>query len=367
VDRNHAIITGITHDTQKKAITVQYNSSGKKEWSRTFNTESKNSEFPCDLAVDFWGNIYVAGYSWNDAYGNSSRSAFLIKYRRTGEVDWIKSNATEFAWMTPSGVAVDQIGNIILNLQNTRGITTIKYDPRGNEIWQARSPLQFGHLYPMTQNIKIDELNCIYIFLDNGGILKYNPKGQPEWVQESGIGKFTAWRSGFALDSEANAYVCVEDGDLPNPHYFVKYNRAGALQWVSFCDYTINDLVIDPGGTIYTAGVREGTGWSTGIAEKYPPASPRRPGIVTGYKFTPNFPNPFSFGTRFHFEMPVAGHVTLKIYNVLGQHVATVVDTFKAPGSYTVPFFQQNLSSGIYFCVFRVNDFSARKKIALVK
>jgi len=367
VDRNYVIMTGTTSGNYSKTITVKYNSSGQKEWSQIYNSASRNYEIPCDLAVDYFGNSYVAGYSWNDAVNHSSRSAYLIKYTHTGEVAWIKSNETEFAWMTPSGVAVDQIGNIILNLQNNRGITTIKFDPSGKEIWQVHNPLQWGHLYPMTQNIRIDEMNFIYIFLDNGGILKYHPEGQPEWLVESGIGRFSARRGGLALDAESNAYVYIEDSDLPNPHYFLKYDRAGTVQWVSFCDYTINDLAVDPAGRIFTAGVREGSGWSSGIAEKYTSVSPRRPAFPTDYQFFQNFPNPFNFGTRFHYEMPVAGHATLKIYNVLGQYVVTVVDEFQKPGIYTVPFFQQNLSNGIYFGVFRVNDFTAQKKIMLVK
>lgn len=188
VDRNSAIITGTTSGVYNKTITVKYNSSGQKEWNQIFNSASGNYEFPCDLAVDFFGNIYAAGYSWNDAVNNSSRSAYLIKYTHTGEVAWIKSNETGFEWMTPSGVAVDQIGNVVFNLQNIRGITTIKYHPSRREIWQAHNPLQLGHLYPMTQNIRIDEMNFIYIFLDNAGILKYHPDGQPEWVIESGNG-----------------------------------------------------------------------------------------------------------------------------------------------------------------------------------
>ena len=59
--------------------------------------------------------------------------------------------------------------------------------------------------------------------------------------------------------------------------------------------------------------------------------------------------------------------VTLKIYNVLGQEVATLVNARQSAGYYTVNFNAELLASGIYFCVLRTDNFSSTQKMMLLK
>jgi hypothetical protein len=85
------------------------------------------------------------------------------------------------------------------------------------------------------------------------------------------------------------------------------------------------------------------------------------------YALDQNYPNPFNPSTRIQYGLPVAGLTTLKVYNLLGQEVATLVNEHQAPGTYTVKFDATSLASGMYF--FRVQSgwFSAVKKMMLVK
>ena len=85
------------------------------------------------------------------------------------------------------------------------------------------------------------------------------------------------------------------------------------------------------------------------------------------YSLNQNYPNPFNPTTNFRFSIPQAGFTTLKIYNLLGQQVAIVLDEYMSPGSYDVRFDAAGLSSGIYLYTIRVNDFSASKKMILMK
>jgi uncharacterized lipoprotein YddW (UPF0748 family) len=80
-----------------------------------------------------------------------------------------------------------------------------------------------------------------------------------------------------------------------------------------------------------------------------------------------NYPNPFNPSTNFRFKISEAGFTTLKIYNLLGQEVAEVVNEFMNPGTYDIRFDAAGLASGIYFYRIRVNDFSASKKMILVR
>jgi hypothetical protein len=62
-----------------------------------------------------------------------------------------------------------------------------------------------------------------------------------------------------------------------------------------------------------------------------------------------NYPNPFNPSTTIHFELPDAAHVTLTVYNVLGQQVMSVLDEERSAGRYDVRIDASALSSGAYF------------------
>jgi hypothetical protein len=80
-----------------------------------------------------------------------------------------------------------------------------------------------------------------------------------------------------------------------------------------------------------------------------------------------NYPNPFNPSTNVSFYLPKAGNVTLKIYDLLGREVATLVDDNLNAGSYSVEWNAANYSSGIYLYKLKSADFSETKKMLLVK
>jgi uncharacterized lipoprotein YddW (UPF0748 family) len=89
--------------------------------------------------------------------------------------------------------------------------------------------------------------------------------------------------------------------------------------------------------------------------------------LPSEYALEQNYPNPFNPSTNFRFKLAEAGLTTLKIYNLLGQEVTEVVNEFMNPGTYDIRFDAAGLASGIYFYRIRVNDFSASKKMILVR
>ena len=89
--------------------------------------------------------------------------------------------------------------------------------------------------------------------------------------------------------------------------------------------------------------------------------------FASEYTLEQNFPNPFNPTTNFRFNIAQAGFTTLKIYNLLGQEVAVVVNEYLSPGVYNFDFNASNLSSGFYLYRLKVNEFSASKKMILLK
>ncbi len=85
------------------------------------------------------------------------------------------------------------------------------------------------------------------------------------------------------------------------------------------------------------------------------------------FEVSQNYPNPFNPSTKITFTIPNDGFVTLKIYNVMGEEVATLLDSFQKAGGYDVEFNASKLTSGIYFYTLSTGNFSATKKMMLIK
>jgi len=84
-----------------------------------------------------------------------------------------------------------------------------------------------------------------------------------------------------------------------------------------------------------------------------------------GYELHQNFPNPFNPTTRIRYAIPVAGHVSLKVFDVLGREVAAVVNGVKAPGAHDVEFHAGGLPSGVYFCRMASGPFTETTRLVL--
>lgn len=89
--------------------------------------------------------------------------------------------------------------------------------------------------------------------------------------------------------------------------------------------------------------------------------------VVKNYELFQNYPNPFNPSTSISYSIPADGFVTLKIFNVIGQEVATVVNEQQKAGKYTARFDARQLSSGVYFYKIEAGTFTAVKKMMLLK
>lgn len=104
--------------------------------------------------------------------------------------------------------------------------------------------------------------------------------------------------------------------------------------------------------------------WFTegGIGVKENPAF-----IAKNYSLEQNYPNPFNPSTIIRYSIPENAHVTLKIYNLLGQEIAELVNAEQKAATYDVTFDASKLSTGIYFYTVKAGKFTSTKKMALVK
>jgi hypothetical protein len=89
--------------------------------------------------------------------------------------------------------------------------------------------------------------------------------------------------------------------------------------------------------------------------------------VPVEYSLEQNYPNPFNPSTIIKYALPRSSNVSLKIYDMLGNEVKTVVNEFKTAGTYSVNFDASSLSSGVYFYKIVAGDFTDAKKMTLVK
>jgi hypothetical protein len=92
--------------------------------------------------------------------------------------------------------------------------------------------------------------------------------------------------------------------------------------------------------------------------------TPKNP---ASYYLGQNFPNPFNPSTTINYSLAEHGLITIKVYNLIGKEMATLVNEEKPAGNYSVKFDGSSLSSGIYFYTMKAGDFTQTKKFILVK
>jgi hypothetical protein len=90
-------------------------------------------------------------------------------------------------------------------------------------------------------------------------------------------------------------------------------------------------------------------------------------GLPMTYALYQNYPNPFNPATRIQFDLPKASHVTLKIYNTLGEQIGALIDSDLLPGNHQVTWNAAGYASGTYFYVIQADGFRAVRRMILIK
>ena len=123
--------------------------------------------------------------------------------------------------------------------------------------------------------------------------------------------------------------------------------------------------------TIYANVDRDFPGaWN--YAPNFPISISRSSGIINNstpvnFGLGQNFPNPFNPDTRIIYNIDKKGLVTLKIYDILGRKIATLVNEVLEPGSYYVNFNSENISNGVYYYILQLNNRMDVKQMIVVK
>jgi len=89
--------------------------------------------------------------------------------------------------------------------------------------------------------------------------------------------------------------------------------------------------------------------------------------VPSAYDLSQNYPNPFNPSTKINFSLPKSGNVKLAVYDMVGNEVAVITNGEMVSGNYTADFDATKLASGVYFYTLVTNEFTATKRMILVK
>ncbi|MCF6270803.1 MAG: T9SS type A sorting domain-containing protein [Melioribacteraceae bacterium] len=190
--------------------------------------------------------------------------------------------------------------------------------------------------------------------------------------------------NGLAID-EANGRVWTTRKNNSKAHNIMAYSMSDGTLGDSFGDggWSIRDVNVDAAGNvlIISSSYEKFRIFSPTGANSYTTVSPSKIDVDNGvvgveeisseipkeYALGQNYPNPFNPTTLINFSLPESGLVTLKVFNILGQEVAELVNDVKAAGSYKVSFDASGLTTGLYVYKIQANNYTATKKMMLVK
>lgn len=118
---------------------------------------------------------------------------------------------------------------------------------------------------------------------------------------------------------------------------------------------------------VSTAGVTSFSDWTLGESSLATAVKSEKSTIPTVFYVDQNYPNPFNPATKISYGLPEAAQVTVVVYSVLGQEVATLQSGVQNAGTYTVTFDGSRLGSGVYFCRVTAGKSVAVRQMLLVK
>jgi hypothetical protein len=378
--------------------TIKYDASGNQLWVARYNGPGNGMDAGYSIAVDGDGNVYVTGES-DGTYINFDPDYATIKYDASGNELWVaRYNAQLWGHDRAFAIAVDGNGNAYVTGGSVVGVTsfdyaTVKYDASGNQLWVARYTGP-GNNTDNALSIALDAGGNVYVTGASEGdgtysdyaTIKYDALGNMFWVARyNGPANSTDWPRCVAVDGGGNVYVTGGSlgSGLNSDYATIKYNSAGAEQWVARYNAPGNNnddanaLALDAAGNVHVTGLSVGIGTGddyctikySGGEEPWLPVEATVLGqpLPQECRLEQNYPNPFNAATVLSYQLPVASHVSLRIYDTAGRLVQTLVDGWRSAGTHELTFDASDLPSGMYIYRIQTGEWTESGKMVLVK
>lgn len=271
------------------------------------------------------------------------------------------------------GLTSEYYNGKIFLFSNTGLVSKVfAYDIPG-ESWEIKTPNSATGIYANIKSILYN--NEIYLSgWNNSEFYKYTPSAD-QWTQlaNSPYPVFAC-----AMGVINNLIFCVGGN---NGSTYALYNSAIVYN-VTDNSWTVDSSVISSNrdwmasvkfqNNFYVLGGLGPVGSAVDIVEKIVlggavGVEDEKEIIPTVFKINQNYPNPFNPSTVISWQLPVNSHVLIKVYDILGREIKTLVDENKEAGYYKINFDGSSLASGVYIYRLTAGTFNSTKKMLLVK
>jgi hypothetical protein len=231
-----------------------------------------------------------------------------------------------------------------------KDFVTVKLNNSGEEMWKRR-----WNGYPRYNTSEVSWVRGV-IEYPTGGCVAIGSLGKDSVPNPAQIWNWTDFGI-ICYDNGGNEIWSIRDHAQPG---WVRNDLWGAAWDKEKYLITAGVARQYDGGKRYVVVQKWFVPGVTGVEHK-PNTNPEN------YELYQNYPNPFNPTTTIRFTIPHRSNVTLKVYDMLGKEIATLVDEEKNPGSYEVKFDASNLPSGVYFYKIKAGEFTQTKKMILMK
>lgn len=392
-------------DCQFDCLVVSYDAFGSQRWAHLWDGPAHGYDRLAAVAVDHSGNMFMAGTSdgttrWDDFV--------TVKFSPSGETVWTAryhgpSTACDDGAVD---IAVDAAGCAYVlgtsyGVETLTDYVTIKYDSTGGEEWISRFDGP-RHVVDEATAIAIDGCGNVLVTgcstsSDWGkeyATVKYDPSGFMLWVARYGEPE-SDWSRPVDIvsDEEGNVYVTgLSEDDFHSTDFAtVKYGPNGAVQWAAryngpgYYDDEAVGLIVDELGAVYVAGSSAGPNgaewpideaWSVYTTIKYVQpglSSPHEPGTAPlAFSLDSCSPNPLKDAATVRFALPSATDLSIRIVDLGGRQVKTLVNGLREPGRGSVTWDGSDeqghrVASGVYLCLMEADGFRQTRKLVVIR
>ncbi len=400
------IVTWKSGTTQFSNIRAQrINASGAIQWAVAGANMSTTltPEVP-QIISDGVGGAIISWNEWVGVYPAGGHDIYSQRVNASGITQWgTRGSAvcSDTISQTASQLTSDGSNGAIIVWQDFRGGTGSKlYAQRVSSVGAVQWTLNGvavapGGLNEVEQRILSDGSGGAYITWRQSNTSIYaqrlNAAGAIQWTASglSIVSTGTSIGPQIATDGGTGAIITFYRLGGPNGSdvYAQKVNLTGIIQWPingavissALADQQAPQMVADGSGGAIMAWMdnRDDANYSIDIYAQRVNANGTLGGTTgvddddysppTTFALKQNYPNPFNPNTKIGFQIADYGFVALRVFDVLGREVATLVNEEMTPGSYERTFDGINLGSGVYFYKLKTNEFAQTKRLMLLK
>jgi len=380
--------------------TVKYGNNGEELWSTHFS-QPEGEDTPKGITVDNDGNVYVIGYK-DPIDFEILDDIVILCYDSQGNEKWSKiidgginghDRGIDILTDSEGFIYITGFVNSLITDSNADVITQ-KYNSEGNLVWSmvvdTDIPYQGNH-YDTPLMMKFDDQENLYILASTGtanmSLIKYSKNGTELWITKNDLLTLASLSGSFTIDKVGNVYVTGDGWSEKGEQLATaKFNPEGEKLWeIIYEDELTNELgvfqnfscgiVLDDSANVYVAGTTQNSGTMMYTLIKYLQTGVTdiedQRNFSNKFSLAQNYPNPFNPVTKIRYsisrQIGLNEKVQLKIFDITGKDIATIVNAIHSPGEYEVEFDASPYSSGIYFYVLKANYLRIVKKCLLLK